>query len=594
MPRLRVPRSFAALRKAALTLLAGVLLSAGGDLFWARDSGEAPKAGFAIFAVAMAAEPEDAHPSPSSGGHKDSGKHSSSKPHGKSAGGDAQIGSGQHSVSYDAGRNMVKLHVKLGPAERRESGRPLSLLRREHESAAWFNAGVHSGDHDKRMLTDVYLRNIAEGWKPGHSLEALDKAVDPVATRYQSSVFAHPIATTIVTKTKLALSGLSFSPTEVLAVGVDPASIERAEALGFKANTQAATPEPSEHLVRFTVPPGLNAVSGRDILSRELPGHRFELNRIYRLYRAAMRNDAATNSQPAQPFGSAPQCAADRCFARQAIRWKESLAPCARGLRVGVIDTLIDVGHPAFAGREQHIHRDDFVSDGRSPAPDWHGTGVLALLAGSPMAGTPGLIPDAEFFAANVFFSDERGEMAADTISILKALDWMKSYDVKLINMSFSGPRDDLVGEAIERMSESGVLFVAAAGNEGPTADPSYPAAYPQVIAVTAVTKDLRNYRYANRGDHIDLAAPGVDIWTAVPGGREGYHTGTSFAAPHATAVLAVEPREILQQNKADLLDNLAFMDLGEQGRDQIYGRGLLLAPQSCTPPEDTIASADQ
>ncbi len=184
--------------------------------------------------------------------------------------------------------------------------------------------------------------------------------------------------------------------------------------------------------------------------------------------------------------------------------------------------------------------------------------------------------------------------MAADTISLLKALDWMRSFDVKIINMSFSGPRDDLVADAIERMSESGVVFVAAAGNEGPTAEPSYPAAYPEVIAVTAVTKDLRNYRYANRGYHIDVAAPGVDIWTAAPGGRAGYHSGTSFAAPHVTAVLAVEPPETLKQRKAELLDDLAVMDLGPEGRDPIYGRGLLLAPSECTPPEtiETVASA--
>jgi subtilisin family serine protease len=217
------------------------------------------------------------------------------------------------------------------------------------------------------------------------------------------------------------------------------------------------------------------------------------------------------------------------------------------------------------------------------------------LLAGSPVTSTPGLIPDAEFFAANVFYSDERGDMAADTVSLLRALDWMKKFDVKLINMSFSGPRDGLVGDAIARMSEMGVIFVAAAGNEGPTAPPSYPAAYPQVVAVTAVTKELRNYRYANRGDHIDLSAPGVEIWTAAPGSRAGYHTGTSFAAPYVTAMLAVQPPEMLREGKADLLENLAVMDLGPEGRDPIYGRGLLLAPSECTPPEEThdnIASA--
>jgi subtilisin family serine protease len=110
--------------------------------------------------------------------------------------------------------------------------------------------------------------------------------------------------------------------------------------------------------------------------------------------------------------------------------------------------------------------------------------------------------------------------MAADTLSLLEALDWDEEYRLKVVNMSFSGPRDELVAETIEKLSKRGIIFVAAAGNEGPTAAPSYPAGYPLVIAVTAVTKDLRNYRYANRGDHIDVAASGVRIWTAMPGRR--------------------------------------------------------------------------
>ena len=345
-------------------------------------------------------------------------------------------------------------------------------------------------------------------------------------------------------------------------------------------------------ITRLTVPSGLDAVRGQDLLSRELRGRRFELNKVYRLYRAAVSEGRGIpeKDKPTIAPGNTPRCGADRCFAWEVIGWKETLAPCARGLKVGVIDTDIDETHPAFAGRT--IHRFDFSPDGHGVPPNWHGTAVLSLLAGSSLGGTPGLIPDAEFFAANVFFSDERGEMAADTLSLLKALDWMKSFGVKVVNMSFSGPRDELVAEAIEKLSK-GIVFVAAAGNEGPTAAPSYPAAYPQVIAVTAVTKDLHNYRYANRGDHIDVAAPGVNIWTALPGGRAGYHSGTSFAAPHVTAILAVEPREALKQDKAGLLDGLPVIDLGQQGRDPVYGRGLLVAPSECKPPWETVASKE-
>ena len=460
------------------------------------------------------------------------------------------------------------------------------------------SVGGHlAADPQGKVATDTYIRNITES-KEVQTVVALDKSVTPVAARYQSSMFERSDATTIMVKSSVPISGRSFSPNEVLAVGADPASIERAKALGFKADPLINSEAGDHTIVRLTVPSGLDAVRGQDLLSRALPGQRFELNRVYRLYRASAREEPVTldKSLPATVPGNTATCDANRCFAREAIGWNDTLAQCAKGLKVGVIDTDIEEAHPAFAGRQ--IHRFDFAPDKTFPAPNWHGTAVLSLLAGSPLTNTPGLIPDAEFFAANIFYSDENGEMTADTISLLKALDWMQHFKVKLINMSFSGPRDGLVAEAIGRMSEAGYVFVAAAGNEGPTAEPSYPAAYPQVVAVTAVTKDLHNYRYANRGDHIDVSAPGVDIWTAAPGGRAGYHSGTSFAAPHVTAVLAVEPPDALKQEKADLLDNLAVLILGQEGRDAIYGRGLLLAPSECTPPEPeeipetTVASA--
>ena len=627
MPWRRALSSPNCFRNATALCLVGVLVLAGDSNFCAKLLGQ--RSGFGFFAVALAGEDDERHhskhpagvdhdketgPHGDTGSHGNSGAHSHAGPHnsasvaGHAGGGDGKrralfhgdgipLGSHQASVSYDASRNMMKLHVPLGGhvtlGGHRESR---SMFNAGHSGSMAVSVGGHLADLQGKAATDTYIRNITgDREKEGQTALALERSVTPVAARYHSSMFERSEATTVMAKTSVPIGGLSFLPNEVLAVGADRTSIERAQALGFKADPLISS-EASDHtIVRFTVPPGLDALRGQDLLSRELPGQRFELNRVYRLYRASAREEPVTLDKILPPTvpGNTPACAANRCFAREVIGWKDPLAQCARGLKVGVIDTDIDEAHPAFDGR--NIHRFDFAPDGHLPAPNWHGTAVLSLLAGSSVTSTPGLIPDAEFFAANVFYSDERGDMAADTVSLLRALDWMKKFDVKLINMSFSGPRDGLVGDAIARMSEMGVIFVAAAGNEGPTAPPSYPAAYPQVIAVTAVTKDLRNYRYANRGDHIDLSAPGVEIWTAAPGRRAGYHTGTSFAAPYVTAMLAVEPSEMLKEGKADLLENLAVMDLGPEGRDPIYGRGLLLAPSECTPPEEThenIASA--
>jgi subtilisin family serine protease len=253
---------------------------------------------------------------------------------------------------------------------------------------------------------------------------------------------------------------------------------------------------------------------------------------------------------------------------------------CAQNSRIGLIDTFIDRDHPAFSGR--NIEMRTFLPDGATRILNGHGTGVLSVLAGNPNSGTPGLVPDAHFFAADVYHADEGGQPISDTASLLRAIDWMRASQVGVINMSMTGPDDALLQKAIAEMSASGVLFVAAAGNGGPNAAPSYPAAYDHVIAVTAVDKDLRGYIYANHGDYIDVAAPGVGIWTAIPGMLEGYQSGTSFAAPHVTAILAAIRGRINDKSKDEVLKAVEIRDLGQVGRDRIYGRGLAMAPKGC------------
>lgn len=380
-----------------------------------------------------------------------------------------------------------------------------------------------------------------------------------------------------------AIGTKSYSTGEVLAVNLSTAAISRARERGFVVEKSAPLSRLKSSITRLIPPAGMDAAQARTLLHGELPTEQFALNRIYRVYRAANQglSRQAERTAPARVGGSVA-CEKDHCTGREIIQWKDRLRACSKGLRVGVIDTGVDHLHPAFEAVRLKI--DSFLPEGRLPAPNWHGTGVLSLLAGNPSSGTAGLIPHSEFHAANVFFADDTGDFATDTVSLLKALDWMSAFDVKIINMSFTGPKDELVQKAIAGMSGKGVIFVAAAGNDGPAAPPGYPAAYKQVVAVTAVNKSLRNFPYANRGAHIDVAAPGVEIWTAVPDAREGYHTGTSFAAPYVTAILATIANSAPRRQKKELLSLLPTVDLGPPGRDPIYGQGLLVAPDGCQP----------
>ena len=224
-----------------------------------------------------------------------------------------------------------------------------------------------------------------------------------------------------------------------------------------------------------------------------------------------------------------------------------------------------------------------------SEPPDWHGTGVVSLLAGNPKSGTPGLVPDADYVIANAFFKNASGQSETDTVHLLWALKVLEQHGAQVVNMSLSGPRDELVHQRLIELSRKGMIFVAAAGNGGPDAPAAYPAAYKdEVIAVTAVDRNQRTYDHASRGDYIDVAAPGVRIWTALPNNREGALSGTSFAAPFVTAIVAAIYKQTLlpqisdpSHSRAPEALTLAHLSTAKLVRDEKVGLGLVRAPSA-------------
>lgn len=385
-----------------------------------------------------------------------------------------------------------------------------------------------------------------------------------------------------------------FTRPEVLAVNASAKSVARAKALGFKASSATQLQSLNYAVTKLQAPAGLTGQEAEALLAKELPSDKFSVNQSYYLYRTATGKSAelkpgnAKGEQlPAARSGNGVSCGIDHCFGRDIVGWRPSLKGCVAGLKVGIIDTSVDVTHPAFVHKKIEVSH---LGRGGTPGPDWHGTGVTSLLAGDAASGTPGLIPDANFYVADVFQAGADGLPVSDTLSMLRAFNWLESKNVKLINMSLSGPPEKLIAEAIVKLSAKGIVIVAAAGNDGPGAAPSYPAAYDNVIAVTAVGKDLKSYRHANHGSYIDVAAPGVAIWTAQPGSKEGYHSGTSFAAPYVTAALAAISQRLPAKSSPDVLKLLEYRDLGAPGPDPVYGQGLLMAPKSCD--GDRIAAA--
>jgi hypothetical protein len=386
----------------------------------------------------------------------------------------------------------------------------------------------------------------------------------------------------------------SFSSNEVLAINLTAEGLDRVAGGSYQVVEHIELPDFALTLTRLRPPADLNAINGRDRLHDLLPEAGFTLNRVYAHYRPGMGRKGSNVSVAAQ---KGKGCPTERCFGSALINWQPSLAACARDVTVGVVDTGFDQAHPAFASVRYQYK--EFLPKGSAGASARHGTGVLSLLAGNPRTGTPGLIPDASYVFANAFFADADGQPMSDTAQMLQALHWLKRSGVAVVNLSFAGPDDELLHYAVRELTKAGIVVIAAAGNEGPAAPPSYPAAYQEVIAVTAVDRNLAAYRYANRGEHIDIAAPGVDVWTAIPDRREGPQTGTSFAVPYVTAVVAValgaaepaphgDPLAAKRHALAQLEGHIRH--LGGPGRDPVFGAGLVQAPTTCGPAPAAVA----
>ena len=239
----------------------------------------------------------------------------------------------------------------------------------------------------------------------------------------------------------------------------------------------------------------------------------------------------------------------------------------------------MDAAHPDLKGA---VVRSYDAVGGADTAPDFHGTAVAGIIRGRGIV--EGVAPEAEILAVRAFWTRRPGaQPETDTYTLLAAVDWAVRNSAKILNMSFTGSRDAALHEALEAANKKGVVLIAAAGNGGPKAAPAFPAAYPGVIAVTAVDEADRRYKHANRGGYIAVAAPGVDILAPVERGRHSYLSGTSFAAAYVSGIAAL----LLEQNPGLDAAGLAALlaggadDLGPAGRDDDFGAGRVNAYSS-------------
>jgi subtilisin family serine protease len=248
------------------------------------------------------------------------------------------------------------------------------------------------------------------------------------------------------------------------------------------------------------------------------------------------------------------------------------------GIRVAVIDSGIDTAQPELADAVA----DTFDTLSTPFTPHSHGTAIAALIVGH--SRLMGSAPDARILGVRAF--DPAGNAAeATTFNILRGIDWSVAHGARIVNMSFAGPADPGIRRAIEAAHKKGVVLIAAAGNAGAKSPPLYPAAEPRVIAVTATDPGDLLFKGSNRGRHIAIAAPGVDILVAVPDSGYEISTGTSYSAAEVSGIVA-----LMLQRKPDLTPDAVrgillatAKDLGKKGRDDDFGAGLADAYRAVT-----------
>jgi len=330
-----------------------------------------------------------------------------------------------------------------------------------------------------------------------------------------------------------------------------PGELALLEPLNVEILEQKHLPKLGLEMVRFRVPSRLDSYAA---LQNALPddlAQRLDRNHIYRPQ--ADNSSPEPDARPRDPVCEAP-------------------------VKVGMIDTAIASEHPGLSN--SRIVERDFLPDPEGTEqkgpPTGHGTAVAGLMVGI-IDEAPARLPQATLYNASVFYSRNQYAQGATMMHLVSGLNWLAEQNVSVINMSLTGPDNRILATAMERVTAGGTAVVAAAGNEGPAAPPLYPAAYPNVIATTAVDAEGQVYRWANRGEHIDFAGPGVSVRTTRGNGEFGRESGTSMAAPTVTAHVACALGLKLASSE-EVVEYLAGQakDLGEAGRDPIFGYGLL------------------
>ena len=273
------------------------------------------------------------------------------------------------------------------------------------------------------------------------------------------------------------------------------------------------------------------------------------------------------------------------------------------GVNVSIIDTGIDTTHPDLYANYKGGY--DYVNNDADPKDDnGHGTHCAGIVAAEDNGiGVVGVAPGANLYAVKVLNRVGSGYIS----DVIAGIDWSVNNDMDVVSMSLgSSTSSTSLKTACDDAYEAGLVIVAAAGNSGDgnsdTTELSYPAAYDSVIAVGTTGRYDTAPSWSNSGPYLELAAPGVGIYSTLPtyrvtltrtyGYNYGTLSGTSMACPHVagTVALVLFSDPTLTNEDVRLRLNTTADNLGPEGWDSVYGNGLVDADEAApgvdtTPP---------
>jgi subtilisin family serine protease len=262
--------------------------------------------------------------------------------------------------------------------------------------------------------------------------------------------------------------------------------------------------------------------------------------------------------------------------------WKLSTGA---GIKVAVVDTGVLGTHEDLAGSV--VPGLDLASDAATydaarngeVDPAGHGTHVAGIIAAhvNNGLGIAGAAPGVKILPVRVL--DAAGSGSSSDVA--EGIIWAADHGARVINLSLGGGPSPGMQIAMQYARSKQVVTFAAAGNSYQDGNQAtYPAAYPEAVAVGAIDSGLHHANFSNTGSYLDVVAPGDLIWSAYGQGRSQYAlmSGTSMATPYATATAALVLGEKPSLSANDLVHALesSATDLGTPGHDNTFGSGLI------------------